>query len=93
MKLKQLALATTLLATTVSSSAMAQSLKLNEGAAINNGGLVQEIAGRNDYYRCASFSIRVLNACIEQANRQKRSTRPCRQHYQNNMVRCQALNR
>ena len=43
------------------------------------------------YFQCAKFSMRVLQACTETAKRKKQSTRSCRQHYQSNLTRCQAL--
>ena len=93
MKLKPILLSIALVGFAATSPLNAQNLKIEKGAFAGGESLIEQVAGKNDYYRCASFSLRVLNACIEQANRQGRTTRPCRQHYQNNMVRCQALNR
>ncbi|HUT50489.1 MAG TPA: hypothetical protein VM325_14205 [Alphaproteobacteria bacterium] len=46
-----------------------------------------------EYQRCASFSIRVLNACLAQYRNDPRQQRSCRQSYQSNMVGCQQANR
>jgi hypothetical protein len=49
-------------------------------------------ANRNEYHRCAKFSIAVYNACLEQAGGNSNKVRSCRSHYQGNLQRCQALN-
>lgn len=54
---------------------------------------IQKIANRSDYERCNRFSIRVFNACLEQAGGNSQKIRSCRSHYQNNVVRCQGLSR
>lgn len=46
---------------------------------------------RRDYNRCASFSIRVYNACLSQAGSNSQKIRSCRANYQGNVVRCQQL--
>ena len=92
MKLKTLIVTAVIAGAALTGTAQAQTLKLDNASSLTDG-LVQDVAKRDDYYRCASFSLKVLNACVEQANRQGRSTRPCRQHYQSNIVRCQALRR
>jgi hypothetical protein len=46
----------------------------------------------SDYERCARFSISVYNACLETAAGDTDKVRSCRQHYEGNVVRCQALN-
>ena len=48
------------------------------------------VASRNDYFRCADFSLRVYNACLQQAAGDPAKSRRCRQHYQGNITRCQA---
>lgn len=53
----------------------------------------QKVAARknkDEYFRCAKFSTAVLNACIGDANRKGATTKPCLQHYQANIQRCQA---
>jgi len=45
------------------------------------------------YQRCASFSIRVLNACLAQYRNDPSKQRSCRQSYQSNIVGCQQANR
>ena len=51
-------------------------------------------AGNNrEYYRCAKFSMSVLNACLDTARRDRNKKRQCHRHYQDNLVRCQAATR
>jgi len=58
-----------------------------------NSDTTEVAAANNEYFRCAKFSTAVLNACIADAKRKNRSTKPCINHYQANIVRCQAINR
>jgi len=68
-------------------------------AAQGRGGLAErriaerQRAKRQEYFRCASFSVRVLNACLEQNRNNPQSQRSCRTHYQRNIVSCQQANR
>ncbi len=43
---------------------------------------------RQEYFKCANFSLRVLNACLQQNQSKPQSQRRCRSHYQGNLQRC-----
>lgn len=51
----------------------------------------EKAAKQAKYQQCASFSIRVMQACYSQAQGEPQKQKSCQQHYQGNVVRCQGL--
>jgi len=51
----------------------------------------EQAAKQAKYQQCASFSMRVNQACYSQAQGNPQKQKSCRQHYQGNVVRCQGL--
>ncbi len=43
---------------------------------------------RQQYFKCADFSLRVLNACLRQNQSKPQAQRRCRSSYQGNLQRC-----
>jgi hypothetical protein len=48
-------------------------------------------ANQAKYQKCATFSMRVQQACYSQSNGDPQMQKSCRTHYQSNVVRCQGL--
>ncbi len=59
-------------------------------AADPTSGRVQQrqAENRKEYFKCANFSLRVFNACLQQNQSKPQAQRRCRSSYQGNLQRC-----
>jgi hypothetical protein len=86
-KIRNTVLATAVIATSLISTASSFAGQDPTQGRINQ----RQASNRAEYYQCAKFSIRVFNACNEQAGTNSNAVRSCRRSYEGNIVRCQAL--
>ena len=51
----------------------------------------RQAQNRAQYFKCAEFSLRVFQACSQQAGGDSTKVRQCRAHYHGNLARCRQL--